>query len=392
MPQPSLTSGGRDPVARARALQTLVREAADEAERERRLPERVATAMAEAGLYRISAPPALGGEGADPATQISTIEAIAYADGSAGWNLMIGIESFGLLALGSGAAREIFEDPGSILSSSTAAFGRAEQVPGGFRVSGDWQFVSGCHNCSWFGGLLLLSRDGTPIPGEPPRFALVPRDGIEIIDAWNVAGLRGSGSHDVRVRDAFVPEERLATLGGPPDSSLDSPLTNIPNGSRLAYNKVGVGFGIARHAIDQFVELASGKVPRFSGSKLRERPFAQRALADAEARLRGARAFVIEAVDELWEGACAGRRPSDRQRALLQIACSDAARACAEAVDHVVEAAGTTANDLASPLERAARDVRVIRQHVTVAPHHLEDAGRVLLGLPPEGLMLSMPG
>jgi alkylation response protein AidB-like acyl-CoA dehydrogenase len=98
----------------------------------------------------------------------------------------------------------------------------------------------------------------------------------------------------------------------------------------------------------------------------------------------------MEAVGEVWDEVVAGKEPSARQRALLQIACSDAARASAEAVDLVAEAAGTTANDLESPLERRARDVRVVRQHMTVAPHHLEDAGRVLLGLSPEGLMLSL--
>jgi alkylation response protein AidB-like acyl-CoA dehydrogenase len=343
-------------------------------------------------LYRLSAPRSFQGAEADPATQIKTIEAISYADGSAGWNLMIGIESFGLLSLAFPQSREHFADPLAIVSSSTAAFGVAEAVKGGYRVSGDWQFVSGCHNCHWFGGLLFVHEDGAPVPGALPCFALMPRDEIEILDTWHVAGLRGSGSHDVKVRDVLVPEDRLVSFGAPVDPNLDTPFAQIPTGSRLAYNKVGVGFGIARAAIDDFVDLATGKVPRFSTTKLRERPFAQQAVANAEARLRGARAFVLESVEELWEGAVAGRKPSDRERALLQVACSDAARASAEAVDLVVEAAGTTANRLDSPLERHARDVRVIRQHVTVAPQHIEDAGRVLLGLSPEGLMLSMAG
>jgi alkylation response protein AidB-like acyl-CoA dehydrogenase len=381
-----------DPIARAIALQPLVREAADEADRERRLPAHIAVALAKEGLYRISAPRDCHGAEADPATQIKTIEAISYADGAAGWNLMIGIESFGLLSLGFPLGRELFADPLAILSSSTAAFGKAETVPEGYRVSGDWQFVSGCHNCHWFAGLLFVHENGAPVPGKLPCFALMPRDEIEILDTWHVAGLRGSGSHDVRVRDVLVPKEHMTSFAAPLDPSLDTPLARIPTGSRLAYNKVGVGFGIARAAIDDFVELATGKVPRFSSSKLRERPFAQNALASAEARLRGARAFVLECVGELWEGAVAGRGPSDRERALLQIACSDAARASADAVDLVVEAAGTSANRLDSPLERRARDARVIRQHVTVAPQHLEDAGRVLLGLSPEGLMLSMGG
>ena len=153
-----------------------------------------------------------------------------------------------------------------------------------------------------------------------------------------------------------------------------------------------MALGIARAAIDTFVELATGKIPRFSSATLRQRPFAQRSVAQAESRLRGARAFVLEAVDELWDATLADRKLAPKDRALLQIACSDAVRACADAVDTLAEAAGTSANDLSSPLERQIRDVRVIRQHVTVAPHHIEDAGRILLGLEPEGLMLKTLG
>ena len=147
---------------------------------------------------------------------------------------------------------------------------------------------------------------------------------------------------------------------------------------------------IARAAIDCFVELAIGKLPRFSGHKLRDRPFAQRAVARAEVRLRAARALVFERVADLWGTVVAGGQVPLRDRALFQIACSDAAAACAEAVDTVAEAAGTSANFVESPLERHARDARVIRQHVTVAPHHVEDGGRVLLGLDPQAFMLTV--
>ena len=380
-----------DPITRARALEPLIREYADQADRERRLPAPVAEAMAKAGLYRVSAPASYQGEALDAATQIKTIEAISQADGATGWNLMIGIESFGLISLNFPHGRTLFSDPVAILSSSTAAVGTAEVVDGGYRVSGDWQFVSGCHNCHFFGGLVSLHKNGEPL-GEPPRFAVVLREDIEILDTWNVAGLRGSGSHDVQVRDVFVPEERAVSFLGGGGASEDTPFARIPTGARLAYNKVGVSLGIARAAIDDFVELATGKIPRFTSTTLRERPFAQRAVARAEARLRGARAFVLETVEELWAGAVQGERPTDQQRALLQIACSDAALASVEAVDLVAEAAGTSANWLESPLERRVRDVRVVRQHVTVAPHHIDDAGRVLLGLPPEHLMLQMGG
>ncbi len=379
-----------DPVAAARALQPLVREAADEAERERRLPARVAEAMAKAGLYRVGAPRAFGGGAQDPATQIRVIEAISEADGSAGWNLMIGIESFGLTSIGFPRGATLFADPETILAGSTAAVGRAEATAGGYRVSGRWQFASGVHNCHFFSALAAIHDEGKPREGTLPGFMIMARSDIEIVDNWNVSGMRGSGSHDVIIDDAFVPEENAVAFLGVTAAPSDAPITRFPRGSRLSYNKVGVALGVARAAIDDFVAIAKGKVPRFSSATLRERPLAQEAVAAAEARLRGARAFVMEAVTEVWDAVVDGDRPSDEQRALLQIACSDAVRASAEAVDRVAEAAGTTANFLDSPLERRARDVRVVRQHMTVAPHHLGDAGRVLLGLPPQGVMLNM--
>ena len=378
-----------DPVERARALAPLVREAADEAERERRLPARVAEAMADAGLYRVAAPREMGGAERDPCTQIRTIEAIAEADGSAGWNLMIGIENFGLLTLGFPRGAELFADPRVILCGSTAAVGKAERVPGGFRVSGRWSFVSGCHNAHFLSALAMPHENGEPVVGEAAQFMIMPRSEWEILDTWNVSGLRGSGSHDVRAEDVFVPEENTASFGRP-TVRPKVPIARIPIGTRLAYNKVGVALGIARAAIDHFVELASGKTPRFSSAKLRERAHVQHAIARAEARVRGARAFVLESAETVWQAALEDRLPTPQEKALLQLACSDAAGGCAEAVDWIAEAAGTSANLLGSPLERQARDIRVIRQHMTVAPQHFDDAGRVLLGLPPEGLMLSM--
>ncbi|MBM4385426.1 MAG: acyl-CoA dehydrogenase family protein [Deltaproteobacteria bacterium] len=381
-----MPTGASDPVQRARDLQPLVRAHADEAERERRLPRAVALALAEAGLYRLGAPKEFHGEDSDPMQQIAVIEAISTADGSAGWNLMIGIESFGLIAPAFTTCPELIADPRAIFCSSTAAVGRAERESGGYRVTGQWQFVSGCHNSSAFGGLVLPHENGAPKPGAIPVYAMVEAPHFEILDTWHVGGLRGSGSHDVRLSGVFVPDARIVSPIGA--TRGDSPFLRFPLGSRLAYNKVGVCLGIARAGIDAFVALAEGKVPRFSSATLRTRGAAHRAVALAEVRVRAARALVFELVAELWERVRMGAHVTTRERALFQIACSDAARGCAEAVDLVCDAAGTTANQLGHPLERIARDVRVVRQHTTVASHHIDDAGRALLGLEPEGLML----
>ena len=368
------------PVDRAAALEGLVRGHADQSERDRRLHPAVAKAFAAAGLYRIAAPRDCFGEEAPPLEQIETIEAISRFDGASGWNLMIGIETFGLVAPGFEHCRDLIEDPQVVLCSSTAAVGRADPVPGGFRISGQWPFVSGCHNAIIFCATVDLPEIGL-------RYAVVPEPDYEIIDTWRVGGLRGSGSHDVRVEGAFVPEERITEpIGG---AASECPLLRFPLGARLAYNKVAVAFGLARAAMDAFVALAEGKTPRFTSAKLRESPHAQRAAAEAEVRLLRSRALVMEQVAKLWAVVQVAGHITTRERALFQLACSDAARDCAEAVDVVAEAAGTTANQEGHPLERISRDIRVVRQHTTVAGHNLLDTGRVLLGLKPQSMMLA---
>jgi len=377
----------RAPVARAAALEDIVREHADESERQRHLHADVARAFAESGLYRIAAPRDCYGEEADPATQIETIETISRFDGSSGWNLMIGIETFGLVAPAFTHCMDLIADPLVVMCSSTAAVGRADKVDGGYRVSGQWQFVSGCHNSSIFGATVRLYENGEPIADTGNVYAIVEAPDFEILDTWNVGGLCGSGSHDVRLSDVFVTDDRIvAPIGG---ASSASPLLHFPLGSRLAYNKVAVGLGIARAAIDAFVDLAEGKTPRFTSRTLRDRPHAQRAVAEAEVRVLGARALVMELLEEMWCAVQQGAHITTRERAIFQIACSDAAAGCAQAVEWVAEAAGTTANQKGHPLERLSRDVRVVRQHTTVASHHIEDGGRVLLGLQPEGIMLA---
>ena len=376
-----------DPVAIAKSLQPLVRQYADVNETQRYLAPEVAAAFAEGGLYRIAAPEDAHGTAQDPLTQVQTIAAIAEGDGASAWNLMIGIESFGLIAPSFGTISHLLDDPKVILASSTAAVGKAHKVEGGYRINGVWQFASGVHNASLFGATVQVWDDATVDQALGNRYGIIDLGDFEILDTWHTGGLCGSGSHDVRVDDVFIPQERLiAPLGG---VKHDSPLLNFPLGSRLSYNKVGVAWGLARAALDAFVELAEGKNPRFSRTSLRDRAFAQRAIAEAEARYRGGKAFVTELLQQMWECVQARGHITSKERALFQIACSDSVRGCGEAVARVAEAAGTTANEKSHPLERIVRDIKVVGQHTTVAPHHIEDAGRILLGLPAQEMMLA---
>ncbi|HTO71029.1 MAG TPA: acyl-CoA dehydrogenase family protein [Myxococcota bacterium] len=366
-------------VARARELMPLVRAHADRAEADRTLTREVVGALAGAGLFRIAAAASAGGAETEPRAQILTIEAISEADGSSGWTLMIGVEVMGFAsaALRPDVAEEVIaKHPEVVLSGALNPVGRAVRVAGGVRASGRWPFASGCRHSDWFWGQCVLEEDGKNKLLE----VLVPRADFHVIDTWHVAGLRGSGSHDVELRDVFVPD-RFTTAVMAERLRESGPLFRLPAFSRLAYNKVGVATGIARGALDAFAELASERVPRGMRAPLRERTFAQASYADAETRLRSARAFVFEAVDEIWQTVRAGSTPTTKQRALVQLACSQAVAASARAVELVHAAAGTSANFLASPLERRMRDVHVVAQHITVSPALIEPAARVLLGL-----------
>jgi len=366
-------------VERARALQPLVRAHAERADAERRLPLELVRALAQAGLFRIAVARAQGGAEAEPREQILAIEAISAADGAAGWTLMIGIESLGIASgtLRADVAEELIgKNPEVIFSAALNPLGRATPVEGGVRVTGRWPFASGCQHSDWFWGQCIAEGEAQPRLLE----VLIPRADYRVIDTWNVAGLRGSGSHDVAVEDLFVPE-RLITRVSSERARESGPLFRFPVFSRLAYNKVGVATGIARAAIDDFVALASAKVPRAMTVPLRERHHAQASVAEAETRLRSARAFVFEAIDEVWQETLAGRPATPLQRALVQLACSQAVAACARAVELVHAAAGTSANFVASPLERRMRDVHAVGQHIMVSPALVEPASRVLLGL-----------
>lgn len=377
----------KSPVQRAHGLSALIRAHADATEAQRHLQPEVAQVFTEQGLYRVAAPADCYGSEQSPRIQMAVIEAIAKFDGAAAWNLMIGIESFGLIAPGFVDCLDLIADPMAIIASFTAAVGRADKVPGGYRVSGQWQFVSGIHNATVFGATVRIWQDGERLDRVGNRYAMIPAGEYEILDTWHTSGLRGSGSHDVLVTDVFVAEERLvAPIGGTGHASA---LLNFPLGARLAYNKVAIAWGLAAAAIDSFTDLAAGKTPRFSRGSLQHRPRAQRALAEATVRFRSGKALVLELLDEMWEKVQQREHISSQERGLFQLACSDAVAGCIECVDTLAQAAGTTASQEAHPLERLVRDIRVVGQHTSVAPQHIEDAGRLLLGLPAEEVMLA---
>jgi indole-3-acetate monooxygenase len=354
---------------------------AAQAERERRLPGELVAEMADAGVFRMCVPRAAGGLEEHPIVLVETVEALARGDGAAGWCAAINATS-GLLAgyIPEHAAREVYAEPRAIAGGVFAPIGRATPVEGGFSVSGRWPFASGCTHCDWLMGGCLVEGEDPPVP----RLMLAHADEVQIHDTWDSMGLRGTASHDIEMRDVFVPAERSASI------VVDRPtaqgrLYAFPVFGLLALAIGAVGLGIGRGALDDVVALASRRTPTGSRRTMGERAAVQAEVAAAEARLRAARAFLLAAIGDAWAVASEGGQVPVEQRTALRLAATHAATTGADVTGTAYRlGGGSSVYESRSPLPRRFRDANTATQHMLVGPATNELTGRLLLGLPTE--------
>jgi alkylation response protein AidB-like acyl-CoA dehydrogenase len=373
-------------IAAAQGVVPLVHACRDEIERERELPGELVRALADAGFFRMYVPAELGGLEVHPAAMMEAVEAVAAADGSAGWiAALCGSEGLYLARLPPESARAILASgtPG-IAGSFNAGEGRAVAESGGYRVTGRWRFGSGCRQATWMMAAgARKDASGNPAldaAGRPAvTVSLFPRERCTIFDTWYAGGLRGSGSHDFALDDYHTPEE--FTFGFETPSPYRGALYRMPILVAFGPGVATVSLGIARGAITELQRLAAVKRPMLSAALLRDRTTAQLAVAEAEALVRSARLFLLDAVGAAWAAANEGREVSLLERASQRLASWHAAQSATRAVRLMYEAAGTSAVLASNPIERAIRDVEAASLHVTVAPSLQEAAGRVLLGL-----------
>lgn len=375
-------------MAAARRLAPQVRAQREEGERLRHVPAPLVEALAEAGLLQMYLPRSMGGPELPPLAVFAAVEEISRADGSIGWCVMIATgvsNSMGLLEAEVG--REMAGRPADIrLAGSIRPMGRARAVDGGYRIEGRWDFASGANHARWLMCPCVLWDGDKPMRtaagGAVARAFWVPAHSATILDTWHVLGLRGTGSHDFSVADVFVPESRSSAMGAPPREKgpLYDPRLSL---SWIWTGTVANALGIARSALDAFTELASTKSSTMSTALLRDRAPVQARVAEAEAILSAARAYVLTSVGDLWARANQGRTDFDGQIAQARLAIAHGMHEAARAVDLVFHAAGTNAVYEKNPLERHFRNIHVAVQHAAGLPAHMESAGKVLLGLRP---------
>lgn len=376
---------------RLRPLLPEIAQRAEEIEQARQLPPDLARTLIGTKVFKLCVPKAVGGEEAHPLVLMQAIEETAAADGSAGWNVAIGASSGSTAAyLAPDVAQLIHGAPDAVTGGIFAPRGKAVREGGGYRVTGHWQWASGSPHCAWIKGGCVAWEDGKPrmIRDGVPEVLTVyfPRDKIEFVDNWYTSGLCGTASCDIKVNDVFVPATHTISL------TRDKPLIQTPLYVFPMFGLLGMicamtALGIARGAISDIVELAGAKKPTLSNRALAERGATQSDVARAEAMLRSARAFLVEAILEAWDEAERGAI-SVEKRAAVRLAATHAANESAKVVDICYTLGGGTSVYRKSPLQRRFRDAHVITQHMMVAPPSYELAGRVVLGLPTDPSMI----
>ena len=373
------------PLETARKLAPLIRASAAETDAQRELPRPLFESMADAGLFRLALPRTLGGFEMDLPSYIQVIEEIGRADASTGWvTNQVSIFATYAARMPTAAARAIWIDtPRSVVANTPQANAQALVVPGGYRVTGRQGFSTGCRHASWLAAHATVSEQGRPRldDGQPEtRYCFVPRAQAELLDTWQVRGMRGTGTNHFAVNDVFVPEDRTVKSVTAPLVE-QGPLYRLPRTLVFASGDAAVALGTARSCLDAFTDLATTKTPRAMDALLRDQPMIQSEVGRAEARLRAGLAFLREGVGEIWGAVVANGAVTLEQRAVLRLATTDGIRTAASVVDMVYNMAGATAAYESSPIQRHFQDVHVMSQHLQARLAHYELVGRHWLGL-----------
>lgn len=370
------------PAARAAELLDIVAAHIQHGQEHREPAQAMIRAFADAGLLQILAPAQYGGEEATAREFVELVETVARVDGSAAWTVMTMNEEMEIAAAHlppDTMAAVCTTSPSTAIAGAGMPQGLVTKAGDRWRVTGRWRFVTGCPAAD-----MIVAGARLDDSNRRMCYVLVPADQVAVLDTWDTVGLRGTGSHDVEMRDVLVPDDRVGLSDEAITALPDSPLFRLPAGLRFPFPKVGVACGIARAALDEFTKLAQIKRGRATGRLLRDQADVQLAVAEAEALLSSGRAFALDQLDQVWDAAVADEPVAPDVHARARLACTTAVANAVRAVETVCAAAGTTPNQAGGSLQRQLADVRAVPQHFMVGGYHRHSAGRVLLGLPAE--------
>lgn len=373
----------------ARPFVDRVDEGADWIDAERRMPPDLAAAMADAGFFRLLLPQELGGAELPHPDFLNILEMFAGADASVAWCLnQNNVFSTRSTRMPMTTAQEIWGEQRAVVTNGPPAGGsKSVPTPGGFRLSGHWNFSSGSDHATWIAALApVIPENGAGADGRPPqtRLHLMPISEVRMVDLWQVAGLRGTGSFSFQVDDHFIPEDHTFVQEAPSWSS--APLYGIPTTLLFATGFATVALGVARKSLDIAIDVGRNRTPYRSGVLLRDHQTTQRTIGEAHAQQSSARAFLRDAHGRLWESACSRGELTTDERIQLRVAATHAIRTSAQVVDAAYTLCGASGIFQSNPIQRRFQDIHVVTQHVQGHHVHYETAGQFLLGLEPQGV------
>ncbi|MEV8067776.1 acyl-CoA dehydrogenase family protein [Streptomyces sp. NPDC085995] len=355
----------------------LVAKRRQEFEEKRHVPRDVIAEFKKAGIYRAGAPRRFGGEPLPPARFLRLIERISVVDGSAGWVASFGSSLIYLAALPLDTQAELYADgPDIAFAGGLFPVQPAERVDGGLRIAGRWKFASGSKGADILGVGVKVEGDRS----GRPRTALLRPDQVDIVDNWDVIGMRGTGSHDLVVDGRVVPEEWTFVRGGEP--TVDEPLYRYPVIPYAAQVLAVVGAGVARAALDQVI-TEGGRASYTGGPVAADRASYRITVGRAEAALRSVRAFFYDITEEVWQTVERGDAATAQQASLLRLASAHLAKTSFEVVRSAYQLAGIRAITDGSPMQRYLRDASVVPQHAFLQEGMYDGAGAVLMGTQP---------
>lgn len=358
-----------------RDLLPTFRDRADEGERLRVVPEASIKELEETGFFRLLQPTRYGGLEADPVDFYTAVRDIASADGSTGWVAsVVGVHPWQVALFDDEAQQAVWGDDQNVrLSSSYAPTGKAVLAEGGFKLSGKWSFSSGCDHCSWvlLGGL-VFNEEGQVVDF---RTFMVPREKYQIVDVWNVVGLRGTGSNDIVVEETFIPEAFTLSMGetgqckGPGQAVNDSDLYKLPFHSIFTSTIATPIIGMAKGAYSEHVEMQQKRVrAAYLGEKASLDPFAAVRIARSSSEIDAAWALLMNNIREEQDLVARGETiPLELRLRVRRDQVLGTARAI-DAIDSLFEASGGRALAEGTYLQRAWRDAHAGRVHAANDP------------------------
>ncbi|MDH6151620.1 MULTISPECIES: acyl-CoA dehydrogenase family protein [Paraburkholderia] len=364
-------------------LITEVERRRDEFDAVSHVPRDMIVKMKLAGIFRASTPKRFGGDALPPPQFLAMLERIAIADGSAAWVAAFGSANTYLASLPVETQARIYASgPDQVFAGGLYPLQPAERAPGGYVVSGQWRFASGCKGADWIG----VGIGGAPgqvgdANAGKPFTAVFPASEVEIVDNWNVVGMQGTGSHDLRLKNKFVDEQWTFVRGGAP--LIDEPLYRYPAVAYQAQVHAAVNLGLARAALDLLAGMSGVTRTTTGAPRLADRAYYRSGLAQAEANLRSARAFFFESAQTSWRTVMAGDPVSPSEANLLRLSATHAAHTCAEVVMQAYKMAGIGAIYRESRMQRMVRDSIVVTQHAFLGEGTYDASGALFVGIPP---------